>query len=473
MRRKLGRLSVIGVVLTTLAACTSSSSSSSSGGAGGRGSAGAEQALAGAGSAGSTEAGSAGLVGDIEVAGAGSSGSAGTSGSAGSAGSSAPTTVAYTSSAATKTSAAGLLNLGQEFRVTLPSIVVRDLGFWDEGANGLIAPHAVTLFSLDKFGAGAVATAVPGGSVIVPAGMLAPFEAGFRFAALPSPVTLATGKYAIVAYGMNANDDFGEGGNVPLASTGIVHGDYDPFQFVDAASPAFPSGGDNNQHASASFRYESTVTPALRILPLGDSITYGYGGTNAGYRAALATLLDAANISFQFVGSAFDNPGMLPRDQRHHEGHSGWVIQGGTSGRPGLLENLGSWLGPSGSRADIVLLMIGTNDVNLSYDLASAENRLSALIAAIADQTYGLQPDAQIIIAQLVPIMDATEDAHAKSYNTSVANVVAAHKKRGEHIILVDMHTALTAPDFADKLHPNDAGYAKMAKVWFDAIKGL
>jgi len=31
----------------------------------------------------------------------------------------------------------------------------------------------------------------------------------------------------------------------------------------------------------------------------------------------------------------------------------------------------------------------------------------------------------------------------------------------------------ITAADHADNLHPNDVGYQKIAKVWFDAIQKL
>src|SRR5262245_38707541 len=45
------------------------------------------------------------------------------------------TAVAYTGSAAPKTATAGLLNIGQQFEVTTARITIRDLGFWDQGAD--------------------------------------------------------------------------------------------------------------------------------------------------------------------------------------------------------------------------------------------------------------------------------------------------------------------------------------------------
>jgi lysophospholipase L1-like esterase len=379
--------------------------------------------------------------------------------------------IAYTGSAAPKTVTAGLLNLGQQFQVTAPQITIRDLGFWDQGADGLVAPHVVTLFAVDKLGAGAMGTPIAGGSVMVPAGMAAPFAQGFRFAPLAVPVTLTQGNYAVIAYGMNVNDDYGEGGNVPLYSSGIRHANFSPWQFVDAASPAFPSSGNAGTFACASFRYDATTPEPVRIMPMGDSITDGSFGTHGGYRGPLAALLGNANVRFQFVGSSFDNAGDLAGDQLHHEGHPGWVISAGTSNRPGLQEYVDSWIGPGGNQPDIILLMIGTNDVDLAYDLGNAETRLSKLVSTLLDQRYGLLPQAKLIVAQIIAIQDATEDALAMTYNQSVAHVVAAHAKLGEKIKLVDMHPALGASDYHDKLHPNDTGYAKMANVWFGALQ--
>ena len=87
----------------------------------------------------------------------------------------------------------------------------------------------------------------------------------------------------------------------------------------------------------------------------------------AGYRGPLKKLFDDAKVPFQFVGSWTDNPGgmPLPREQQHHEGHSGYVIIGGTSGRAGIYDSRQEWLGPMGSEADVFLIVIGTNDVDL------------------------------------------------------------------------------------------------------------
>jgi lysophospholipase L1-like esterase len=374
----------------------------------------------------------------------------------------------YTGSGANRTSKTGTLNIGQEFTVTGSSVHVRDLGVWDFGSNGLTDAHVVTLFALTKLGLNPGATPVAGGSVTVPAGSAAPLDSGFRFVTLPQEVELQPGSYAVVAYGMSdTGDPYGDGGNVPYSASGVTDGGFSPSEVTSGASPAFPNAGDRNPHDSASFHFTSSAPPFVRILPLGDSITDGQHGTLAGYRGPLHDLLDAAHYPAQFVGSMTDNNfNALPPDQQHHEGHSGYQIGA-------LQDNLKNWAGPTGSPADIVLLMAGTNDIvfNNDTDWANVGTRLSKLISSIVAKDTGLLPKARLIVAQLTPVTNTTWAAREVTYNQTVAQVVADHVKLGEDVRLVDMHAAVAVADlFTDGEHPADAGYKKMAKAWFDAI---
>jgi len=456
-----------------LAAAGAPSAGATSNGGNGGTVAGSGGASAGAGGQSYGGAG-AGSGGTAAGAGGASAGAAGASAGAGGALPAVELWPAYTSNAAALGTNTAKRNSGREFIVTGAGIRVRDVGVWDSKADGLNVAHPVTLFSLDKVGAGAKATPVPGGSATVPAGTAAPLDAGFRYAALPAPIDLKPGTYAVVAYGLNDKDLTGSGGGLPLPALGVTDAHFDPYQNVDAASPAFPNGGDTNNHSNASFHFEVKKKP-LRILPFGASITDGYLGTMAGYRGPLLKLFDDAGILMQFVGSSIDNPGTvpLPREQQHHEGHSGYVIIGGTSGRSGIYDSRQDWLGPSGSQADVILIIIGSNDVSLDYQLATAGERLDALVTAILDPATGLQPHAKVILAQLPTILDATQDARCVTYNQAVVSVVNAHQKKGEPISTVDLHSVITAADHADNLHPNDVGYQNIAKVWFDAIQKL
>ena len=210
-----------------------------------------------------------------------------------------------------------------------------------------------------------------------------------------------------------------------------------------------------------------------KIMPLGDSITLGVGSpATGGYREPLYDLLTEAGHDFEFVGSLSDYQGGLPNAQKYHEGHSGYVISAGTSGRGGIADNIATWLGPSGVTPDIILLMIGSNDVSLDYKRYEAPDRLSSLISVISNKETGLAPNAKLIVAQIVPRADAATNTKVITFNASVATMVAFHQDLGENVSLVDMYTALNgSADLSDLIHPNKGGYEKMAKVWVDGIQ--
>jgi hypothetical protein len=193
---------------------------------------------------------------------AGSSGGAGSAGSAagvGGAGGSAPTPsiiASYTGSGATRgqRTAGDPVNIGREFHVTSSGITVHELGVWDEGADGLSTSHTVTLFSLDKTGTGARSSPVAGGSIVVPAGASAELADGFRFARLMAPINLMAGDYAIVAYGMNEQDPYGDNGNIPGQShlNLMKHRSSQAFA-TRTGRPTLPSFADPESHTSPRF----------------------------------------------------------------------------------------------------------------------------------------------------------------------------------------------------------------------------
>src|SRR4051812_10504460 len=125
----------------------------------------------------------------------------------------------------------------------------------------------------------------------------------------------------------------------------------------------------------------SDGTPC-RIMPLGDSITFGIGSSGGGYRVELfrQAVADQHDITFVGVvgpggGSNTPNGPTMVGGQafpRSHEGFSGFTISGGGAGSlAGLVDAAIAQTDPN-----IVLLMIGTNDVNGNIDVANAPNRL-------------------------------------------------------------------------------------------------
>jgi hypothetical protein len=119
------------------------------------------------------------------------------------------------------------------------------------------------------------------------------------------------------------------------------------------------------------------------IMPLGDSITWGTGGDGGGgYHPPLIQDMVVGRYSSDMVGSHRSRPPQLY--DRDHEGYHGHRIDQITALVAGELTTY---------RLEFVLLQIGTNDVLQQYQLATAPDRLRALIDLITDTA----PDARLV----------------------------------------------------------------------------
>lgn len=191
-----------------------------------------------------------------------------------------------------------------------------------------------------------------------------------------------------------------------------------------------------------------------RIMPLGDSITYGDGSSHgAGYRKDLWHALSDAGYDVDFVGSERD--GAIPDPD--HEGHPGWEIDD-------IADHVVRWLrlwSPT-----VVLLHLGTNDLDRNADVRRAPARLAALI----DTILRTEPEVTLFVSSIAPVRSDVVQRRVDAFNAEIPRLVAERAKIGRKVHYVDIATALTTADLADDLHPNDQGYAKMASVWFEAL---
>ena len=210
------------------------------------------------------------------------------------------------------------------------------------------------------------------------------------------------------------------------------------------------------------------------IMPLGDSITFGVGssGSGGGYRVPLFQTTITNMDTITFVGRQTNGPTTVAGRPfpRSHEGYSGYTIDpgGGRSGISPLVDDAISMAHPH-----IVLLMIGTNDVNIQLDLANAPTRLGNLLDRIITDA----PNALLVVARITPTQTAATNTRAQTYNNAIPGLVQTRVAAGKHIVMVDMYAAFTANAnymtalMSDDLHPNDAGYMVMAQTWYAAIR--
>ncbi len=192
----------------------------------------------------------------------------------------------------------------------------------------------------------------------------------------------------------------------------------------------------------------------VRVMPLGDSITEGTQ-VPGGYRIGLWQRMASGGYQVDFVGSQFNGPAQL--GDHDHEGHPGWRIDQ-------IDANVVGWLNTY--QPHTVLLHIGTNDVLQNYNVSTAPNRLSTLI----DHITATVPSAEVFVAQIIPLANAGQDATVRTFNAAIPAIVQSKVSAGKHVHLVDMHSALTAADLTDGIHPTAAGYDKMAAVWNSAL---
>jgi hypothetical protein len=208
-----------------------------------------------------------------------------------------------------------------------------------------------------------------------------------------------------------------------------------------------------------------------KILPLGDSITYGDKSSDkAGYRSQLFKLIVAPNQKVTFTGSRSNGPAQVSGKPfpSMHEGHPGWTIDPGYNTNPDFDGGI-SQLIPSpalDARPHIILLCIGTNDL-FARDTANMAKRLDVLL----DKIVVSAPGSLLVLAQITPL--SSSNAALTAYNAKIPGIIQTRAAAGQHIIGVDMSTLPKSGLYSDGTHPNDSGYAYMANVWYTAIKDL
>ncbi|KAI4199452.1 MAG: hypothetical protein LQ350_004593 [Teloschistes chrysophthalmus] len=231
--------------------------------------------------------------------------------------------------------------------------------------------------------------------------------------------------------------------NTPLAEEEEYHADFSDFLL-------------------GSFQTRDTVASGteLRILPLGDSITYGYqsdpgdGNNGNGYRLQLQKDLSASRVTF--VGSVTWSGNMANNNNEGHPGATISQIEGYASNSLGLKPN-------------VVLIHAGTNDLHTNEPkdpYASAPDRLRSLIRKVIT----VCPDATILVAKIIHAGDRPTEDRLATFNAQVPGVVADFAKTHKNIAVVDFGS-VTANDLIDGLHPRDSGYKKMGDIWYAAIK--
>ena len=249
----------------------------------------------------------------------------------------------------------------------------------------------------------------------------------------------------------------------------------------------------------------SRALPTLRILPLGASITWGAGSTDGnGYRYGLRGALVKDGYTVNMIGSV--NHGTMADNQV--EGWPGAIISD-------VIQKVELSLP---SRPNVVIIQVGckhslfssltklvetefllANDMSTMTDPNGAAARMGVLVEKI----LAAVPESMVIVSGLMPMsneaaekLSVSNQKHQKfvtSFPTSTINIyerltgssfcqvevynpglrkmVQDKFAAGKSVYFIDMHTGyITLSDLMDGLHPNDGGFMKMARLYYDAL---
>jgi hypothetical protein len=240
-----------------------------------------------------------------------------------------------------------------------------------------------------------------------------------------------------------------------------------------ATGGATGTGGATSGGGTTGFNPCPTDGSACKILPLGDSITYGLitvaadksssdpsingKDSHGGYRVELFHKAVGASQKITFVGSVMNGPTMVDNMTfpQANEGHSGYTI-----------DQMQPYVSSDMKYApNIILLHIGTNDT-----YGSSPSGAPARLETLVNMLLSSYPNSLLVLAKIIPY--PSQASNVTLINNSVQPLVDKLAGMGKHIVMVDLFTGFTTSSMlaGDGIHPNQKGYDFMGDGWYAAI---
>jgi VCBS repeat-containing protein len=183
-----------------------------------------------------------------------------------------------------------------------------------------------------------------------------------------------------------------------------------------------------------------------------------------------------------FVGNENDGTGGFDED---HAGFGGLTTAGlyelmGTGYNPDPSSDLKypGWVIPDPGGpflgtypAEVVLLHIGTNDLNSSFNSQLVTNVQNSL-----NQIDAYSENVTVVLALIINRANGGTHTYTSQFNDAVDIMAQARIADGDKIIVLDMERDAgliynTSSDFVDSLHPSVSGYAKIGNHWLTGLE--
>jgi lysophospholipase L1-like esterase len=118
------------------------------------------------------------------------------------------------------------------------------------------------------------------------------------------------------------------------------------------------------------------------------------------------------------------------------------------------------------NRPNIATVLVGTNDMTGNVDLVGAPTRLGKLV----DDLLDFPPLTMVVLSTLPPNANATVNDRIKAYNAAIPGVAQLRVDKGRWVVFADCGKVVGLGDLADGTHPNDLGYQRIGKCFYDGI---
>lgn len=211
--------------------------------------------------------------------------------------------------------------------------------------------------------------------------------------------------------------------------------------------------------------------PLIKIMPIGDSITY----TGTTWRADLLKSLKTAGYHVEMVGNYTDSASA-------HQGMNGAVTGPGESWgssdtfQNNVYDNIDSFMQKD---PDVALMLIGVNDFSNYQGASSSMNndgKAHERLEVIVRKMLTIKPELSLVLASLTPVAsDKFYSNDIPSYNAKVEELVTKLSGEGYDVHFADMFRLSgidgdNPSEEPDGLHPAEPAQLKMSNVWYNTL---